>query len=213
MTVRPARAAGLVLLRQAAPGSVDTVEVLLGRRNRRSRFMPNVYVFPGGRVDANDDLPSGFAEDLPAAPGALELTGSEYVTCARTAVRETFEETGLLVGVPDGPQAPPQGARDGIWSAFAEAGLAPAFMAMRLVARAVTPADCPIRFDTYFFAADGAAAQGDVAGDGELEDIGWVPAGSALSLPMAEVTQLILGEALALRGNTHGARDLAIFSV
>ncbi|HEX9790372.1 MAG TPA: hypothetical protein VGA60_06890 [Kiloniellales bacterium] len=213
MTVRPARAAGLVLLRHAAPGTSDTIEVLLGRRHRRSRFMPNVYVFPGGRVDAEDDLPSGFAEDLPAAPGALELTPPEYVTCARTAVREMFEETGLLIGLPDSPPAPAKPATGGIWATFAEAGLAPAFMAMRLVARAVTPADCPIRFDTYFFAADGTVAWGDLTGNGELEDIGWVPAGAALSLPMAEVTRLILEEALSLQTDSHDARDLPVFSV
>jgi len=175
--------------------------------------MPNVYVFPGGRVDADDGLPSGFAEDLPAAPGALELTGPEYVTCARAAVRETFEETGLLFGLPDSPPARTRRAMGGIWAVFAEARLAPAFMAMRLVARAVTPADSPIRFDTYFFAADGAVAQGDVAGDGELEDIGWVPAGAAWSLPMAKVTRLILGEAISRQGEPPGDRALAVFSV
>ena len=213
MTVRPARAAGLVLLRRAAAETGDPFEVLLGRRHRRSRFMPNIYVFPGGRIDAADNRPSGFAEDLPVTPGALPLSDAELAACARAAVRETFEETGLLFGLP-GRQTPGVERPVGdIWTAFASTGLAPAFVAMRLVARAVTPARYPIRFDTYFFAADGAVAQGHLAGDGELEDVGWVPVGSAVALPMAEVTRLILREAISHQGQAAGIGEVPTFSV
>ncbi len=176
--------------------------------------MPNVYVFPGGRIDAEDDRPSGFDEDLPAAPGgagASDLSESRLAVCARAALRETFEETGLLVGQIANFKSAAPGS--GVWTAYAQAGLTPAFAALRLIARAVTPADYPIRFDTYFFAADGAMAHGDLAGDGELEDIGWVPVGSAPALPMAKVTRLILQEALGRRSDDSETRDLATFSV
>ena len=187
------------------------LEVLLGRRHRRSRFMPNVYVFPGGRVDAADDRPSGFDEDLRAAPGASNLSETDLAIRARAALRETFEETGLLVG----GTAVFEAALPmiGVWAAYAQAGLAPAFAALSLIARAVTPASYPKRFDTYFFIADGAMTHGDLAGDGELEDVGWVPVGSAPSLYMAKVTRLILQEALQHRSDTSETRDLATFRV
>lgn len=211
MTAQPARAAGLVLLRQSGPGPTDEIEVLLGRRHRRSRFMPNVYVFPGGRVDAADDQPSGFAEDLPVPPGAPDLSERKLAVYARAALRETFEETGLLVGQIDMIEAAQP--TSGIWAAYARAGLTPAFAALDLIAHAITPTDYPIRFDTYFFAADGALAHGVLAGDGELEDIGWVPVGSAPTLPMAKVTRLILRETLSRRSGARESGDLATFNV
>ena len=213
MTVTPARAAGLVLLRRTAPGSADTFEVLLGRRHRRSRFMPNVYVFPGGRIDDADDQPSGFAENLPSAPGLSSVEEHKLTVFARGALRETFEETGLLVAPADAPSATVKPQTRGVWAAYSEAGLVPAFTALSLIARAITPADYPIRFDTYFFTADGAMAHGDLAGDGELEDVGWVPVGSAPALPMAKVTRLILQEALARQGDPAKTKDFATFSV
>ena len=221
MTVEPASAAGLVLLRQTAADSSgpystaapDAFEVLLGRRHRRSRFMPSVYVFPGGRIDAADHRPSGFAETLPAAPKPPSLDARAFAAHARAALRETFEETGLLVARAGRPQASAAPQTHGVWTAYARAKLAPAFTALRLIARAVTPAEYPIRFDTYFFAADGAMAHGKVAGDGELEDIGWVPVTATPSLPMAEVTRLILEEALIRQGDSAETTVLATFSV
>jgi 8-oxo-dGTP pyrophosphatase MutT (NUDIX family) len=176
--------------------------------------MPNVYVFPGGRVGEADEWPSGFAEPLAPPPATAPLAPAELATHARAAVRETFEETGLLFGEPAAahPAAGPFSAS--IWTAFAAAGLDPAFAALRLLARAVTPAPSPIRFDTYFFLADGAAARGHLAGDGELEDIGWVPVPSATRRPMAKVTRLILAEALARWAEGAAEpRDIPVISI
>ena len=58
--VRPVDAAGLVLLRQGPDG----LEVLLGRRHARAGFLPDIYVFPGGRVEPTDAL----GPPLPLAP-------------------------------------------------------------------------------------------------------------------------------------------------
>jgi 8-oxo-dGTP pyrophosphatase MutT (NUDIX family) len=60
--VRPIDAAGLVLLR----GAPDAPEVLMGRRHKRASFLPDIYVFPGGRLDESDRAPSGFPEPLDA---------------------------------------------------------------------------------------------------------------------------------------------------
>ncbi len=155
--------------------------------------MPGVYVGPGGRLDAGDARPSGFPETSPRAEGAVDAaTRRRLLAFARCALRETAEETGLLFGRPDDGSAAAQPA----WRAFAAAGLSPAFGALRLIARAITPSDSPIRFHTRFFLIDGALACGGRTGDGELEDVGWVPATRIENLPMAEVTALVLAEAL-----------------
>ena len=214
--VRPAEAAGLVLIRQAPKGSA---EVLLGRRSRGARFMPGVYVFPGGRLSAADRRPSGFAETLAPPPTGLDArTRRGLAVFARAALRETFEETGLLLGASaaHSERPDPAGARAAeVWTAFARAGLAPAFGALKLVARAITPSGSPIRFHTRFFLADGAAAAGHLAGDGELEDIRWVPVAATAALPIAHVTLRVLEEALTHHGpgaeSALGARPAALF--
>ena len=95
--VRPVDAAGLVLIRGRGEGA----SVLMGRRHRASRFMPDVYVFPGGRVERSDARPSGFPEPPPTAPEGLDrATRRRLVVFARAALRETFEETGVLVADP-----------------------------------------------------------------------------------------------------------------
>ena len=154
--VRPAEAAGLVLIRQAR-SAAGGAEVLLGRRSQGSRFMPGIYVFPGGRLSALDRRPSGFAEDLAAPPPGLDArTRTRLAVFARAALRETFEETGLLLGLPMPAAAPADAATaraPDVWAAFARAGLAPAFGALGLVARAITPAASPLHFHTRFFVA------------------------------------------------------------
>jgi 8-oxo-dGTP pyrophosphatase MutT (NUDIX family) len=204
--VRPAEAAGLVLIRQSAAAGAGA-EVLLGRRSGSSRFMPGIYVFPGGRVGPEDRRPSGFAEPLPDQPPGLDRgTERRLAVFARAALRETFEETGLLLGTVVAASAPPPLRDTGtaVWNAFASLGLAPAFARMRLVARAITPADSPVRFHNRFFLADGATATGEIGGDSELEDIHWAPLESLRGLPMADITLLVLEEALAHRAGTGG---------
>jgi 8-oxo-dGTP pyrophosphatase MutT (NUDIX family) len=196
-------AAGLLLIR----GSGRKAEVLMGRRHRDSRFMPGVYVFPGGRVERTDARPSGFSETMAPPPGGADgATRRQLTLFARAALRETFEETGLLVA--DRPGSGPAEIDSAVvgtaevWRAFRRAGRAPAFSALALVARAVTPTRSPIRFHTRFFRADGHAAVGELVGDGELEDLHWVPVEDAGHLRIAEVTTLVLREALA-----HGTAE------
>ncbi len=104
--IRPAEAAGLVLIRRAAAAG-SGAEVLLGRRSARSRFMPGIYVFPGGRIGPEDCRPSGFAEPLPDPPPGLDQTTRRRLAVfARAALRETYEETGLLIGAAEAASIP-----------------------------------------------------------------------------------------------------------
>jgi 8-oxo-dGTP pyrophosphatase MutT (NUDIX family) len=186
---RPRDAAGLVLLRRRGAGR----EVLLGRRRATAKFLPGVYVYPGGRLDPEDRWESGFEERFAALPGGLDRATTRLAhALLRAAVRETYEETGVLVGSPGRAKAEGTPA---IWQAYREAGLQPAFHAARLFVRAVTPTFSRIRFHTRFFLMDATdLAIGEVR-DGELEDVGWVPLGEARRLPMVDVTEFVLDRA------------------
>ena len=189
---RPVDAAGLVLIRDLGRGP----EVLMGRRHCRSAFLPDIYVFPGGRVDPEDSGPSGFAERLQPTVIRQLRRGSRRDPAAflRAAIRETFEETGLLLAgaTPDGA-AP---ADEPVWQAFAQAGAAPNFARMDYVCRAITPTSSRRRYNTRFFLADGAGTTGTLVGNGELEDLAWRPVGDLPHLPTVDVTAFVLTEAL-----------------
>ena len=168
--------------------------------------MPGVYVVPGGSLDAGDWRPSGLAESFPSPlPGIDTDTARKLPALIRTALRELWEETGLLLA-DDGTVGRPGKARSPIWRSYVRAGLQPAFAAPRLILRAITPAAWPIRFDTRFFCAPGILARGELAGDGELEDLGWVSFDRLGDLPLAAVTRRVLAEALTLWQAPEGRR-------
>jgi len=189
---RPVDAAGLVLIRDGRRGP----EVLLGRRHSRAGFLPDIYVVPGGRVDPADDRPTGFPEALhPVVARQLQpgSRGRSGLAFARAAVRETFEETGLLVAAGVAETTVSAG---GPWTEFATRRVGPAFAALDFICRAITPTYSKRRYNTRFFLADGRTAIGDLAGNGELEDLGWRPAAELGRLPIADVTEFMLAEGL-----------------
>lgn len=191
--VKPVDAAGLVLIRAGTRGEP---EILLGRRHRKAGFLPDIYVVPGGRVDAEDNARSGFAELLqPAVAASLMSGGSRRPALAfpRAALRETLEETGLLIG----QAAKAENAADlPIWQAYRAAGIAPDFGSLDFICRAITPVTSHRRYNTRFFLADGAGAVGSVGGDGELEDLAWRPVSALSALNIVDVTEYVLKEAL-----------------
>jgi len=171
---RPRDAASLILHRPGAHGA----EVLMGRRATRHRFMPDVYVFPGGRLDPAD---AGIVPLRPLRPEVVArfagvCTPRRAQALAVAAVREAHEETGLLLGKLDA------------------SGLRPDLGGLDVLARAITPSASPIRFHARFFIAEGGTARGALGGSGELLDLHWVPLAEALKLPLADVTEFMLGE-------------------
>jgi 8-oxo-dGTP pyrophosphatase MutT (NUDIX family) len=172
--VRPKRSASLILIDRSGP----ELRVLLGRRGSDQRFMPNKYVFPGGKTDQSDHRAELTAElreqDRARLLKALGKKASPSGTraIAVSAIRETWEETGLLLR--------------------ADLSL------LRLVARAVTPPIYPHRYDTHFFAAfcDEAlheASAGLTASD-ELMDLDWHSFSAAKNLALPDITRIILEE-------------------
>ena len=190
--VRPRDAASLILLR----GEGRDLELLAGRRPGHVKFMPGVYVFPGGAIDREDNH-----------PWRVE-TGGEHLPprllrSARAALRETWEEVGVLVGRP-GP-APPMSGLTGVEAAYAEHGILAAIGALSYVGRAITPTPVFRRFNTRFFVADGADVFGEPVSTEELEDVGWHPIGRRPLAPFRDVTQFMLARAIAVRDGTAPA--------
>ena len=188
---RPRHAASLVLLR----GDADSPEVLLGRRPATARFMPSVYVFPGGALERGDHAIASSLEFRTEVIDRVARHGGERRAraLAWTAIRETWEETGILVG------------KKGIFEprrsnpateAFQAAGLVPAPTQLDYIVRAVTPTHSPIRFDTRFFLGDGNKSGGNLFETAELEEIGWHSLDYSLKqLKIMGVTQFVLEEA------------------
>jgi 8-oxo-dGTP pyrophosphatase MutT (NUDIX family) len=119
--------------------------------------------------------------------------------CARAALRETWEEVGVLVGRRGAAPATPPTALTAIEAAYGGAGITAAFDALAYVGRAITPTPVFRRFNTRFFVADGSDVVGEPASSDELEDVGWHPIARRPLVPFRDVTQFMLARALALR--------------
>jgi 8-oxo-dGTP pyrophosphatase MutT (NUDIX family) len=194
--VRPRDAATLILLR----GAGRDMEVLAGRRPGHVKFMPGVYVFPGGAIDREDNKP------WPVETGGDKLS-PRLLRCARAALRETWEEVGVLVGRPAAPSEPHPSATalSRVEAAYAAAGIAAAMDVLTYVGRAITPTRVFRRFNTRFFLADGAHVHGEPVSSEELEDVGWHPVGRQPFVALRDVSQFMLQRALALRAGAAPA--------
>ena len=194
--VRPKDAATLILVDRA--GRVP--KVLLGKRHHGHNFLPGKFVFPGGRVDPADRrMP--VARPLDPATQAhlmkrLQRPSAEKARAfALAAIRETFEETGLLLGVRERATAKvPRGP----WTAFAEADILPDLGALHFIGRAITPPGRPRRFDARFFTMDASAIAHRIEGvtgpDAELVELVWMPLADAKALDMPAVTGVMMEE-------------------
>ena len=187
---RPRDAASLILLR----GAGRDLEVLVGRRPMHLRFMPGAYVFPGGAVDPPDRI----AWSIEAGTEAL---APRLMRCARAAVRETWEEAGVLVGRP-AVAAPARAERTPIEIAYRERGLVAAIDVLTYVGRAITPSHSHRRFNTRFFLGDGGDVHGEPAVSAELEDVRWHPIGRQPLAGLRDVSRFMLARAVALRDGT-----------
>ena len=194
--LKPRDSATLILVDRSSA----VPKVLLGRRHERHRFLPGKFVFPGGRIEATDRLIAAaatlheqHARKLMARMRRPSL--AKAAAFALAAVRETYEETGIMLGVrPQMPLRVPPGP----WDAFAKAAIAPDLSAIHFIARAITPPRRPLRFDSRFFTADVSAIarrdEGFVGCDKELVELVWLPITQARELDMPGITAVVLEE-------------------
>jgi 8-oxo-dGTP pyrophosphatase MutT (NUDIX family) len=194
--LKPKDSATLILV----DNSESVPKVLLGRRHERHKFLPGKFVFPGGRVEITDRL-MPTAAPLHARDAARLMQRVKRPSIAKAtafalaAVRETYEETGLMLGRSgnDAMIAPA-----GAWQAFAKAGVLPDLSAIHFIARAITPPRRPRRFDSRFFAADISAvahrAEGFFGPEAELVELIWLPITEARRLDIPAITAVALDE-------------------
>jgi len=199
---RPARAptprdaATLILIRRTRSGP----EVLMGQRSKGHVFMPDKWVFPGGGVDRTDGLAGAATELHPETDEKLRLHNRRRAprAFALAAVRETFEEAGLIVGRRGARGPAPTG-----WAEYCAHDAAPELHKLAFVCRAITPPYRPRRFDARFFLADADDVLLDdrpIAGGEELLDTRWFSFEEAEKLDLPSVTRFVIGEVRARLG-------------
>src|SRR5690606_13008248 len=188
--MRPRDAATLILLDDDG----GKVRVLLGRRHQNHAFMPGKFVFPGGRTDPADARVPVATELHPAEEkkligAARRSTAARARAIALSAIRETYEEAGLLIGH-KGDYA----TSSAQWQGFVENKVQPALDKLRFVARAIPPPGRVRRFDTRFIAAwrrDVAVELPDGGPSNELEELMWLPIAEARQADVPLITRTV----------------------
>jgi 8-oxo-dGTP pyrophosphatase MutT (NUDIX family) len=194
--LRPRDSATLILIDR----SESVPKVLLGRRHERHKFLPGKFVFPGGRVEITDRrMPTAAPLHACDTERLMRLvkrpSPAKAAGFALAAIRETYEETGLMLGRRTAGEI---AAPAGVWRSFADAGVMPDLSAVHFIGRAITPPRRPRRFDSRFFAADISAiahrAEGFFGPDAELVELVWLPITEARRLDIPTITAVTLEE-------------------
>ena len=214
----PRDAATFMLLRAAGagpPSSPRPAEVYMLRRLQSMAFAPGAYVFPGGCVDESDaDGGHGWAGPEPAELGpVLGLPPERAGPLIRAAVRETFEESGVLLAGPTADSAVADTSGDD-WAAdrqaladrsvslaglLARRGLVLRADLLRPWARWITPEAEQRRYDTRFFAAALPAGQLAAGGTGEADQAAWLRPADAIAAAEDGKLALLPPTAITLR--------------
>jgi 8-oxo-dGTP pyrophosphatase MutT (NUDIX family) len=186
---RARNAATLIIVRRDGPKP----RLLMGRRHGGHDFMPDKWVFPGGRIDRSD-YRAPFATDLrPDVRARLEKSTPAGMAraLALTAIRETFEEVGLLLA-----KAATVRPGVGAWREFLAHGAEPDLGALDFIAQAITPHYRPKRFNARFFMAPAEALVSleRLPDCGELDEIAWFEIDEALELDLPGITRFVLQE-------------------
>jgi 8-oxo-dGTP pyrophosphatase MutT (NUDIX family) len=197
--LRPRDAATLIII--DSEGTAP--RILLGKRRNDLKFMPGKYVFPGGRLDADDKTMTAARELRQSETDKLLLDMKGHPSMARarglamTAVRETFEEAGIIIGGAAGATSVITPATEApavkTWRQFHAHGFAPDLAPLTFLARAITPPGRPRRFDTRFFCVEASAITKTTDhNDGELSGLVWMTLAEARDLDLPPITRVIL---------------------
>lgn len=201
--VQPIRPAATVII--ARDGDADRdgrleMEILMLRRTSRAAFASGMYVFPGGRVEGDDHLElydPWRTGPSPQQAAQVEALGHEWRGFWIAAIRETFEESGLLLAYDGAGEllAWKDAAQEARFEAYRHAihegrldllevcereQLSLACDRVHFLNRWVTPLGRPRRFDTRFFIAEAPPGQTGVHDDKETKDSVWISPHRAL---------------------------------
>ncbi|HSG88279.1 MAG TPA: hypothetical protein VLA56_03650 [Pseudomonadales bacterium] len=202
--VQPIRPAATVIIARDGDADRDGViemELFMLRRTAGASFAGGMYVFPGGRVESDDHLHAydGWRTGPSEAQGAqLKAIGNEWRGFWIAAIRETFEESGLLLAYDaDGTLLTWKDAahearfdayrheiHDGtldLMTLCEREHLSLACDHVHFFNRWVTPLGRPRRFDTRFFIAEAPPGQAGLHDDKETVDSLWITPRQALA--------------------------------
>jgi len=193
---RPKDAASLIIIDQK-----HTIpRILMGRRRPDQIFLPNKFVFPGGRTDKSDrfiksagSLSSSDLEKLlKDMKGRASLERAR--TLALTAIRETYEETGLLFAKNIQTETDlRQSSANPVWQKIFEHNFTPSLNGLTFLARAITPPGRPRRYDTRFFCVEaGHIVHREPPLDAELLDQDWFSLDEMRMLDLPHITRAII---------------------
>ena len=208
ITTPPVDAASVLLLRDSSQG----LQVLLMRRHQASQVLGGAYVFPGGKLDAEDHAGDALQrlseapEQLRARLAEPDLESTRAGGLFMAALREAFEECGVLAGQSEGGAALAQALRSQLQSAGWHLSLQQAGVQLRTEAllpwsRWITPRQPAVtnkRFDTRFFLAavsDDQIARHD---DFETTDSLWITPQEALQRYAAGEIELVAPQIMSL---------------
>lgn len=221
MPVVPSDAATVMLVRPCGEGSEQGIEVLMVCRNRRSHFVPGYYVFPGGVVDSEDysaDI-ERFVSGVDRAAASNTLADMRHPEKALgawvAAVRETFEEVGILLAQKrDGTPVSIRTAEDiRRFGGYREAlisrkmNFAQVLEAEELVlpldrlhyfSHWITPELLPLRYDVRFFVTEAPCDQVAAHDDVELTGHVWIRPEEALSRYAQGELDMVLPQIMTL---------------
>ncbi len=199
MAAAPIKAATVILLKDTAGGGPP--EVFLLKRHDGNPFMGGMFVYPGGKIEAEDRAAADTAPGQPLLRqreyrAASHIGRDEHIAACHAAIRELFEEARVLLGRIAGcPAAAPEAAvierlarsaqQEAVALSFSgilgDAGVQPAIGELYYCANWVTPEGRPVRFDTHFFVARLPAGQEAVADPRESSLGQWMTPSDALA--------------------------------
>jgi 8-oxo-dGTP pyrophosphatase MutT (NUDIX family) len=207
--LRPKDAATLILVKREG----GAVRVLMGQRHSGMAFMANKFVFPGGRMDPADIRVPVSTDLRPEISAKVShgITPARARGLALAAVRETFEEAGVLVG--EKSDTVPR-TRAPAWREFFAHKILPRLDRFDFIARAITPPNRTRRFDARFFMADAESIAHvlDAAANEELLKPAWLTLGEARALDLPSITRTVLDEVEARTADGFdGSRPVPFF--
>jgi 8-oxo-dGTP pyrophosphatase MutT (NUDIX family) len=228
-STRPAST--VLLLRDGAAGAI---EVFMMVRHREIEFNSGALVFPGGSVDAGDREIIA-AEELHSGGEGLDAAALSFRIAA---IRETFEESGILLARPGGSKqlvdaktaagieashrAALAEGKISFASVLRDAGMVLALDQLVPYAHWITPAGMPKRFDTWFFLAAAPPEQLGAHDGKESTDSIWLSPREAVAggesgrfkLPFPTTRNLIrLGKQASVKGALDDARGRPVVTV
>ena len=196
--LRPKDAASLLVFDLDEP---ENPRVLMGRRHPNQAFIPDKLVFPGGRVSPSDSrtLVDDRLSQVDETHILFDMKGraskARAQGLAMAAIRETFEETGILVG--KNCEAITR-TRSNEWCDFFAAAVKPALSRLTFFARAITPPRRTRRYDTRFFLTTKSEIVKTLGnGDGEFTETHWMPVKQAEKHDIHPMSRSILDDAMA----------------